>query len=87
MLLHQNLRDSDISSYISSYKMDGKKGFFILVFGGTSGIGFCVAEAALEQGASVFISGSNPNKLTSALTSLIEAYPTARRVTSPWQRS
>jgi NAD(P)-dependent dehydrogenase (short-subunit alcohol dehydrogenase family) len=57
--------------------MDGKKGFFILVFGGTSGIGFCVAEAALEQGASVFISGSNPNKLTSALTSLIEAYPTA----------
>lgn len=63
--------------------MDGRKyasklaGKHILVFGGTSGIGFCVAEAALEQGASVIISGSNPNKLTSALTKLLEAYPTA----------
>lgn len=45
-------------------KLVGKN---ILVFGGTSGIGYCVAEAALEQGASVFISGYNPNKLQSAV--------------------
>ncbi|KAB8235678.1 uncharacterized protein BDW43DRAFT_298726 [Aspergillus alliaceus] len=63
--------------------MDGRKysskleGKHLLVFGGTSGIGFCVAEAALEQGASVYISGSNPNKLQSALAKLLEAYPTA----------
>ncbi|KAF7594648.1 hypothetical protein BBP40_008738 [Aspergillus hancockii] len=63
--------------------MDGRKyssklaGKHLLVFGGTSGIGFCVAEAALEQGASVFISGSNPNKLQSTLAKLLEAYPTA----------
>ncbi|KAJ5922869.1 hypothetical protein N7516_010572 [Penicillium verrucosum] len=55
-------------------KLVGKN---ILVFGGTSGIGYCVAEAALEQGASVFISGYNPNKLRSAVSNLLEAYPTA----------
>ncbi|GAM36630.1 hypothetical protein TCE0_018r05863 [Talaromyces pinophilus] len=56
-------------------KLAGKH---ILVFGGMSGIGFCVAEAALEQGANVFISGSSPAKLASALKNLLEAYPTTK---------
>jgi NAD(P)-dependent dehydrogenase (short-subunit alcohol dehydrogenase family) len=56
------------------FKLAGKH---ILVFGGTSGIGFCVAEAALEEGGNVFISGSSPAKLASALKNLLEAYPTA----------
>lgn len=39
----------------------------ILVLGGTSGIGFCIAEAAREFGATVFISGSNQSKLENAV--------------------
>ncbi|GKZ76294.1 hypothetical protein AnigIFM56816_005273 [Aspergillus niger] len=62
----------DARKYAS--KLAGKH---IMVFGGTSGIGFCVAEAALEQGASVFISSSNSTKLASALENLLAAYPTA----------
>ncbi|KAK5052678.1 hypothetical protein LTR84_002544 [Exophiala bonariae] len=42
----------------------------ILVLGGTSGIGFCVAEAAREFGATVVISGSNQSKLDSAIQRL-----------------
>jgi len=47
----------------------------ILVLGGTSGIGFCVAEAALEHGAHVTISGSKQPKLDTALSRLQSAYP------------
>ncbi|KAI4159031.1 MAG: hypothetical protein LQ342_006932 [Letrouitia transgressa] len=47
----------------------------VLVVGGTSGIGFCVAEAALEHGASVFISGSKQSKLDDAISRLRTSYP------------
>lgn len=47
----------------------------ILVFGGTSGIGFCIAEAALEHGASVVISGSRAPKLSTAIERLKTSYP------------
>ncbi|KAF2498164.1 NAD(P)-binding protein [Lophium mytilinum] len=47
----------------------------ILILGGTSGVGFCVAEATLEHGATVFISGSNPTRLATALARLRTAYP------------
>ncbi|RYP73574.1 hypothetical protein DL769_004189 [Monosporascus sp. CRB-8-3] len=46
------------------------KGARILVVGGTSGIGFCVAEAAVEHGARVIISGSNETKLSKAVDRL-----------------
>lgn len=42
----------------------------LLVLGGTSGIGFCVAEAALEHGAEVVVSSSNEAKLSKALDRL-----------------
>ncbi|KAK1829126.1 NAD(P)-binding protein [Podospora conica] len=42
----------------------------VLVLGGTSGVGFCVAEAALEHGATVIISSSNPTKIANALVRL-----------------
>ncbi|KAK0741352.1 hypothetical protein B0T18DRAFT_330792 [Schizothecium vesticola] len=42
----------------------------VLVLGGTSGVGFCVAEAALEHGATVIISSSNPTKLSNTLSRL-----------------
>ncbi|KAI9671078.1 MAG: hypothetical protein M1831_005164 [Alyxoria varia] len=47
----------------------------VLVFGGTSGIGFAVAEGALEHGAQVYISSSNPDKLARSLDRLKAAYP------------
>lgn len=48
----------------------------VLIIGGTSGIGFCVAEAAIEQGAIVTISSSRPAKLEAALLRLRASYPT-----------
>ncbi|KAL2039738.1 hypothetical protein N7G274_007597 [Stereocaulon virgatum] len=48
----------------------------VLVVGGTSGIGFCVASALLEHGAArVCISGSKPAKLEHALARLRTSYP------------
>ncbi len=47
----------------------------VLVFGGTSGIGFSVAEAALENGASVILCSSNPSKLAGAIDRLKASYP------------
>jgi len=51
--------------YVS--KLQGKR---VLVLGGTSGMGFCVAEAALEHGAHVVVSGSNEARLSAALSRL-----------------
>ena len=47
----------------------------LLIFGGTSGMGFCVAEAAIEHGAHVCISGSKQYKLERALSRLQSTYP------------
>lgn len=47
----------------------------VLVIGGTSGLGFCVAEAALEHGAQVCISGSKQPKLDQAVSRLQSTYP------------
>lgn len=48
----------------------------VLILGGTSGMGFCVAEAAIEHGANVVISSSNQSKLDKTVARLKEAYPT-----------
>lgn len=50
------------------------RGSNVLILGGSSGIGFCVAECALEHGASVIVSGSNSDRLQSALARLRESY-------------
>lgn len=47
----------------------------VLILGGTSGLGFCVAEAAIEHGANVVISSSNQAKLDKTVARLKEAYP------------
>ncbi|KAM0803836.1 short chain dehydrogenase [Usnea florida] len=47
----------------------------VLIFGGTSGIGFCVAEAAIEHGAHVCICGSKQVKLEKAVSRLQSSYP------------
>ena len=60
-------------------KLQNKK---VLIFGGTSGIGFAVAEGALEFGAHVIISSSTPDKVENAQRRLKQAYPDyAHRIT------
>ena len=49
----------------------------ILVFGGTSGIGFAVANMALSYGARVTISGSGQAKVDSKVEQLRSFYPNA----------
>ena len=49
------------------------KGKVAIVTGGTSGLGFCVAQRLLQGGASVVISGSTEAKGTSAVALLNEA--------------
>ncbi|KAH8598431.1 putative short-chain dehydrogenase [Bisporella sp. PMI_857] len=53
-------------------KLRGKR---VLIFGGTSGFGFAVAEAAIEHGASIIISSSNPDKLAHSVKRLKATYP------------
>lgn len=47
----------------------------VLVLGGTSGIGFCVAENALENGAIVTIASSRQSSVGDALDRLRKSYP------------
>lgn len=47
----------------------------VLIFGGTSGIGYAVAEACIEYGATVIISGSSPAKLENTVRRLTTSYP------------
>ncbi|KAK4082298.1 uncharacterized protein Triagg1_2110 [Trichoderma aggressivum f. europaeum] len=48
------------------------QGHRVLLLGGSSGVGFCVAEAALEHGAQVVISSSNQSRLDKAVSRLKE---------------
>ncbi|KAJ5677847.1 NAD(P)-binding protein [Penicillium maclennaniae] len=57
-------------------KLVGKR---VSVLGGTSGIGFCVAEAALEHGADVIISSSNAAKIAKTIAKLQDEYPELTR--------
>lgn len=60
----------------TTYKYLNKlHGQHVLIFGGTSGMGYAVAEAVLEHGASIVISGSKPENLTTTVARLQEAYP------------
>lgn len=52
-------------------KLQGKK---VLIFGGSSGIGFGVAEGAIEHGATVILSSSSADKLGNAVDRLKNAY-------------
>jgi len=50
----------------------------VLIIGGTSGIGFAVAEASLESGASVTVSSSSSSRVSSTVASLKSSYPTGK---------
>lgn len=47
----------------------------VFVIGGTSGIGFAVAEGSLEAGARVTVSSSNPARVESAIQRLKSSFP------------
>jgi len=47
----------------------------VLVLGGTSGIGFCVAEASVESGAVVIVASSRQEKIDKAIERIKTAYP------------
>ena len=50
----------------------------VLVVGGTSGIGFCVAEACLEYGCTVIVSSSRQSRIDSSIERLLNSYPSAK---------
>ncbi|EKD14332.1 uncharacterized protein L3040_008316 [Drepanopeziza brunnea f. sp. 'multigermtubi'] len=56
-------------------KLAGKH---VLIIGGTSGIGFAVAEASIESGASVTISSSNSDRVNSGVEKLKNSYHSAQ---------
>ena len=47
----------------------------VLIFGASSGFGYAVAEAAIEHGARVILSGSNQDRLNRAVRNLRSSYP------------
>ncbi|TVY27556.1 Short-chain dehydrogenase/reductase [Lachnellula hyalina] len=55
-------------------KLAGKH---VLVIGGTSGLGFAVAEAAIESNARVTVSSSSNSKIEASLASFKKSYPGA----------
>ena len=68
---------SDSRQYTS--KLSGAR---VLVIGGSSGIGYCVAEACLEAGCTVTISSSQSSRIENAIQRLLKTYPSAKdRVT------
>jgi NADPH:quinone reductase-like Zn-dependent oxidoreductase len=63
----------DQTKYTS--KINGSR---ILILGGTSGIGFCVAEACTENGALVTIASSSADRVKKAVEKLNASYPSAK---------
>ncbi|KAI3398089.1 hypothetical protein diail_9842 [Diaporthe ilicicola] len=64
-----------MASQLKYHKLQGKH---VLVIGGSSGIGYAIAEASLESGAVVTISSSRQAKLDASVASLQSSYPDAK---------
>ena len=50
----------------------------VLIVGGSSGIGYAVAEASLEHGAHVIISSSQERRIQGSISRLLDSYPSAK---------
>lgn len=61
----------------STSKYNKLAGKSILVIGGTSGIGFCVAEGCVEHGARVVVTGSSAGTVDNAIERIRAAYPSS----------
>ncbi|KAI8295261.1 Short-chain dehydrogenase/reductase ATR9 [Colletotrichum sp. SAR 10_98] len=57
--------------------IDAIKNARVLILGGSAGIGKGVASAALAAGAKVFLSSSNPSKISATVTEFQSTYPDA----------
>lgn len=55
-------------------KLEGSR---VLIIGGTSGLGFTVAEACVEYGALVTVSSSNKDRVQGTVEKLKKSYPSA----------
>ncbi|KAI9879256.1 MAG: hypothetical protein M1830_009116 [Pleopsidium flavum] len=64
---------SDAKKYTS--KLTSRR---ILIIGGSSGIGYSVAEACLEHGATVIISSSSRTRVEASIERLLQTYPSAK---------
>lgn len=64
---------ADATTYTN--KLHGQR---IVVVGGTSGIGFAVAEGAIELGATVIVASSNPTRVSEAVSRIETTYPSAK---------
>ncbi|KAG8168273.1 hypothetical protein KVR01_003962 [Diaporthe batatas] len=64
-----------MTSQLKYHKLQGKHVFII---GGSSGIGYAIAEASIESGAVVTISSSRQAKLDASVSSLQSSYPGAK---------
>ncbi|KAH7356984.1 hypothetical protein BKA65DRAFT_580218 [Rhexocercosporidium sp. MPI-PUGE-AT-0058] len=62
---------------ISTQKYNKLARKHVLIFGGTSGLGYAVAEASIESNACVTISSSSSWRIQNTITSLKETYPSA----------
>lgn len=63
---------------MTTNKYNKLAGMHVLVVGGTSGIGYAVAEASIENGARVTVSSSRDASVKSTLARLSKSYPDAR---------
>ncbi|CZS91743.1 probable enoyl-[acyl-carrier-protein] reductase 1 [Rhynchosporium agropyri] len=63
---------------MATQKYNKLAGKHVLIIGGTSGIGYAVAEGSIESGASVTVSSSNPSRVQSSISSLQTSYPSAQ---------
>lgn len=50
----------------------------ILIFGGSSGLGYAAAEAVVENGAIVFISSSSQKRVDDAVSRIQKSYPSKK---------
>lgn len=60
----------EVSKHAS--KLEGLK---ILIFGGSSGLGYAAAEACIENGATVILSSSSQQKIDHAIGRIAKTYP------------
>ncbi|KAH8900121.1 short chain dehydrogenase [Thozetella sp. PMI_491] len=69
---------ADQQKYLN--KLQGDR---VLIIGGSKGIGYAVAEALVEHGCNVTVTGSSQSSIEAALAKLHAAYPSAKsRVTA-----
>lgn len=50
----------------------------VLIFGGTSGLGYAAAEACIENGMAVVIASSSELKITKSIERISKQYPSAK---------